>query len=186
MEPYSKSEIKDLNTQIAIKLEDITALENKVIEKQIEQRRATIIQLFDDFISIYDKEISSVFYLNIDLLDAALKSYYDDIYRFKEYSGSEWADRHKQAGYSVKWLSKFKPIQIIKEETNIDFDTTLTINQVFSLLVAFSFLNGNVTNNISDEYYDNLIYYLTYRNFSGKELSSIFYLLESSANGKRP
>ena len=121
--------------------------------------------------------------LNTDLLQLVTGSYFDDIYRFKDYSNSNLADNHKQAGYTIKWISKIKPIQI-KQSTPTD-KNILLVNSSFALFAGFTFLDNNVANIISSSYLDHLIYSTLYRDISGRQLASTMYVLECFAMEKK-
>lgn len=153
-------------------------------DEQEQNRFNTLLSLFIEFIKQYEIEQQNSVYLNKELLYAVVKSYFDDIYRFKEYSGSQRADQHKQAGFSVKWIAKFRPIQI-KENAKID-EYVLFINSSFSIFVGFSFLNIKVSDSITPHYFKHLLYVTQYRNLSGKQLASLFYVLEKSSKGEKP
>ena len=130
-------------------------------------------------IDIYKDHI----HLNDDLLSIVVGSYFDDIYRFKDYSNSNLADNHKQAGYTIKWISKIKPIQI-KQSTPTD-KNILLVNSSFALFAGFTFLDNNVANIISSSYLDHLIYSTLYRDISGRQLASTMYVLECFAMEKK-
>lgn len=181
----SEEQIREIEEKLYLKRKQLRKEEEKVRASQIEQRTSTIKQLYDIFIVQYDNEVRKSVYLNWTLLYSAVYSYYDDIYRFKDYSCSKWADNHKQAGYMVKWIIKFKPIQINSNSVRVT-TLVLTLNAAFALFVGGVFLERGVLNNISPKFYSHLIYSLTYRNLSGKQLASLFYVLEAAVKGKKP
>ena len=181
----TEDEIRDREEILSQQKKKIQIEEREIRKCQIEQRVETLKKMYSLLIEKYDKNILQSVYLNDVLLYAAVSSYYDDIYRFKDYSCSKWADNHKQAGYIIKWISKFRPIQIRSKSVLVD-RTVLTINAVYALFVGFSFLNRNVSESITPHYYNHLIYLLTYRNLSGKQLASMFYILECAVNKTNP
>ena len=159
---------------------------NKIESSREIQEKDRFNSLKNQFFNFIEKnkEIQDYVYLNEDLLNIVVGSYFDDIYRFKEYSNSNFADNHKQAAYTIKWISKIKPIQINKNappEKKI-----LVVNSFFALFAGFSFLNENVTNTISTSYLIHLAYSTLYRNISGRQLASTLYALECCALNKKP
>jgi hypothetical protein len=152
-------------------------------EMQEKDRFETLKKHYLNFLNKNKEIYKDYIYLNDDLLNIVVGSYFDDIYRFKDYSNSSLADNHKQAGYTIKWISKIKPIQINQHaptDKNI-----LLVNSSFALFAGFTFLDKNVTNIISASYLDHLIYSTLYRNISGRQLASTMYVLECCAMGKK-
>jgi hypothetical protein len=170
--------------------------EKSVIQKKVSLREDTVEKQYELFIKKQKKSTQDSVYLNIVLLHAAITSYYYDIHRFKDFSGSEWANKHKQAAYTIKWLVRFRPIQI-KENTQHISDDIFDINLKFALVCGFAFLGKKVTDLITENkrrvdtqtanektdkkecsFYDNLLYDLRYRQLSGKKLILVFEALE--------
>jgi hypothetical protein len=171
--------------------------EKKVIELKVPLRKNTIRQQFEQFIDSQNNDVKDSVYLNEVLLEAVVVSYYYDIHRYKEFSGSKWANRYKQAAYTIKWIVKFRPIQI-RESAKTKASILLNINSVFALTCAASFLDDTITNVIREDkektdmynkwrkegerkkksLYDKLLYMLRYRPLSGKQLISMFETLE--------
>lgn len=122
---------------------------------------------------------SNNLFLSKELLHCAVNAYFDDIYRYKTYAGSKYANRYKQAAYTMIWVSRFKPIQI---KENVKLNTTyLTINEAFAIFAGLMFLHPSVVDGMTKKFYDHLIYTLTYREVSGRLLSTILYLMERSS-----
>ena len=146
-------------------------------EEDIRKRYETFLSLYEtQFKEGLDERYRDAIFLSKELLHCAVKAYFDDIAKYKAYAGSEFADRHKQAAYSIKWLSRFKPIQL---KQDVESDTVLlTINEAYSLYAGLIFLEPTVITGISQRFYKHLIYTITYRNLSGKGLATLMYLLE--------
>lgn len=116
-------------------------------------------------------------FINKAILRIAVESCYDDIIRCKVYADLKVADRHKMAGYTIKWLSKLKPIQ----SRNINDSRIILINNEFSILCGLSFIledNPDQLGNISGKYMSHLMYETQYRTVSGRSYASKLYLLE--------
>ena len=157
--------------------------ETSVIQKKSVLREDTVVKQFSLFINKQAKSTQNSVYLNLVLLQAAIKSYYRDIHRYKDFSGSEWANKHKQAAYTIKWLVKFRPIQIKQNTQNVT-EEIFDINLKFALVCGFSFLGNKVTDLIMKNrecFYDALLYDLRYRQLSGKKLILAFEALELAA-----
>lgn len=180
----TEDEIKQEEESLNKDKKRIQTAEREIKKNQIELRVNTLKKLYASLMLKYNQDVRSAVYLNEVLLYAAVSSYYDDIYRFKDFSCSKWADNHKQAGYTVKWIAKFRPIQILPGK---DISKTIfTINSIFALFAGFSFLDTKVADSISQHFYNHLVYLTLYRNLSGKHLASEFYVLECAVNNKKP
>lgn len=121
--------------------------------------------------------------LNVDVLYITMISYFHDIDRYKSFHGSEWADEHKSAGYTIKWISKFKPIMLVP-----GYDCSAEdkfCNQIYAVICGLSFLNVEL-DNISNDFLSTIYYHLYFRNSSGMELSSKMYVIEKAMNEQTP
>ncbi len=104
-------------------------------------------QYFDATFTAYAKQIKKRGLEKIQLnrlqLAHAVESYFLDIQRVKDFHGMERADHFKVAGYTLKWLSKIRPIQILDEPPpNAPNDLqrrVLLINADFALINALVF-----------------------------------------------
>lgn len=160
-------------------LEPIIQVDPQLLKNRFEM----IVTLFQrEFLAGIDAKYREQIYLNKELLHCAVKAYFDDIERYKAYAGSEYADCHKQAAYTIKWINRFKPIQI-KENAEMD-STLLTINATFALAVGFGFLDKSVAEKIGEHFFRHLVYTLTYRSITGKNLATIMYTLECATKGE--
>lgn len=148
--------------------------------KDIQKRFETLVKLYEDqFLVGLDQRYKESFFLSKELLHCAVNAYFDDIYKYKAYAGSKYADRHKQAAYTMIWITRFHPIQILPQ-TSVD-TTVLTINESFALFAGFMFLDPKVLTKLSKNFYNHLLYTLTYRNLSCKGMATLIYLMEKGA-----
>lgn len=149
----------------------------------VRKRYETLLNLYiNEFTTGLGKEYTEFIYLSKELLHCAINAYFDDICKYKAYAGSEFADRHKQAAYTMIWISRFKPIQIM-EGAKIN-TTFLTVNEAFAIFAGLMFLKPSVINGMTESFYNHLIYTLTYRETGGRSLATILYLMEkASENG---
>ena len=202
MKNFSEIEQKIIFEEDALaeKRELLKEEEYCLILKKVELRRASIRNQFDSFISEKSKDTQESVNLNLELLNSAVTSYYQDIHRYKDFSGSKWVNAQKQAAYTIKWLVRFRPIQIIDATKPISVEI-FDLNLKFALVCGFAFLSDEVkslllknkkridsqnkTKNEEEKeysFYDKLMYDLRYRQLSGKKLTLIFEALELAAN----
>ncbi|MDE6017676.1 MAG: hypothetical protein K2G85_02560 [Muribaculaceae bacterium] len=148
----------------------------------VRRRYETLLSLYvNEFSAGLGKEYTNSLFLSKELLHCAVNAYFDDICKYKAYAGSEFADRHKQAAYTMIWISRFKPIQIV-ESARIN-TTFLTINEAFAIFAGLMFLNPSVMKGMTESFYNHLIYSLTYRETGCRALATILYLMEKASVG---
>lgn len=146
----------------------------------VRKRFETLLVLYNEqFVKGLNDGRDKFLYLSKELLHCAVNAYFDDICKYKAYAGSEFADKHKQAAFTMIWLSRFKPIQL-KEGAKID-TSYLTINESFAVFAGLMFLDSSITKSLTQSFYKHLIYTLTYRNLEGRGLASLLYLMETAS-----
>jgi len=154
-------------------------------DKQESTRFETLVLTYGKFISSFVNDLTKEnVCLNKGLLLGVVHSYFDDIERFKNYAAAERADRHKQAAYTIKWIAKFKPIQIkidTEDDRIYDFqeDNLLIINSYFAIYAGIMlFLDRRIFSLMSKKVLDHLMYDTLYRNISGRQLATTLYMME--------
>jgi hypothetical protein len=157
-----------------------------------EERQVKESKRFDTLVAGYEKfceyqlspQTREIICLNRAILSGVVRSYFDDIERFKEYTGSVRADRHKQAAYTIKWIAKLKPIQIkIDEEGDKVYETAskelLEVNARFAVYVGIVlFLDERIIPLTSKMVLEHLVYAAMFRDISGHQLAFSMYLME--------
>lgn len=121
--------------------------------------------------------------INENALFLAVKSAYDDIYRYKAYhldeEGRQRANGVKRAAYLCKWINKFKPIEYA-DHSRVDslHDISgLLVNADFSQWIARVHIaadKGGYHFQFSNRYLFELLYDLTFRELHSDALLHIF------------
>ena len=96
------------------------------------------------------------------------KSYFDDVDRHKHYHGSSLVDEIKQAGFTIKWIAKLRPVQFDCD----DAETTrelLYINEIFAVRAGLAFMQRS-PDEVPEEIYADLLYTLHYRHVDERML----------------
>ena len=196
--PEIEQKIEDLENEVFEVKTGIKDKENDLNRLKTILREDLLMHQFYNFINQQNEIVQKAVYLNKGLLHFVVRSYFDDIYRYKDYSGTKLANHHKQAAYTIKWIVRFKPIQIREEFENGESlnNIIIDINLIFALVCGFSYLDAkcidliikekkeidkNGSGNVGQSFYDKLLYTLRYRPFTGKQLISIFEALELNA-----
>jgi hypothetical protein len=147
---------------------------------------------FEVFKATYEAKTTAKVSLGIDpaVLYLAVKSYFDDITRFKRYHLSdppvEKADSVKQSAFMVKWLTRMKPIFVLRKH---DFargtlavdpnDESALINEAFALSIGFEYLGIYLTK----AKYKEILYDLSYRRLTDDGLLLFFQTLKDIEKG---
>ncbi len=115
--------------------------------------------------------------INEALLLEVSAAYYRDMVCYKENNETLIGDKFKKAAFTIKWVSKIRPIQIayfqgIKK-------LYLLSNTIFALFAGLNMLEVNMKK-IPTTYYKHLLYVVEFRNISALQFASQLYLLEKS------
>ena len=118
------------------------------------------------------------------ILFEAIASCYCDIYRLQVFRGIEHEDVHKRAAFLMRWISKFRPIQICTDKpTNLP--TAILANEIFAVEIAMIVLNIDpdilFRNSQLNGYAKNLVYLLRFHSCGAEQVASELFLLDKHA-----
>ncbi|MBF0476968.1 MAG: hypothetical protein HQK59_14285, partial [Deltaproteobacteria bacterium] len=88
-----------------------------------------------DFLSHFSQCLD----LNIPILRHCVECYFADINRTKDFHKITWADQHKCAAYTIKWITKLRPLQTRSTCLNFD-EKILQANEIFAITTGLTFL----------------------------------------------
>jgi hypothetical protein len=88
--------------------------------------------------------------------------------------------RYKRASYFTYWFTWIKPIQVISEELQPSARLAL-INERFALFMAYRMLGVSTEGVVPNDFSDEMLYTLRYRNSAPESLFATMNLLEISA-----
>jgi hypothetical protein len=162
--------------------------------EQIEGRFLDLWDLADRFSRAYFEKAGVSLELDESCLYLIVISTYDDIARYKFYHLSnpyeERSDAVKRAAYLTKWITRFKPWQIVRPDRNGQdgqkaSDDTYLVNEIFAVSVAVANLNMHCNRDfflsIEKEY--ELVYDLMYRTLSDDALMLLYKTFVDHVNG---
>ena len=101
--------------------------------------------------------------------------------RKKDFHEITYADKHKRAGYMIKWIMRFRPIQMESEQCCV---RALLINEHFALTVALKFLRLS-PDAIPPAFYYNLVYSLRYRHIDANAWAMTCFLMQQAYGNPR-
>lgn len=100
-------------------------------------------------------ELSSAVLYNV------VVSYFHDVERHKEFHGTDLVDETKQGAFTMKWISKLRPIQITCSVEDVSTNI-LYINEAFAVRCGLAFLRVS-PDVLPRRLYADLLYTLRYR-----------------------
>ena len=122
-------------------------------------------------------------YLHRHILRETVESYFCDVYRLKFFRPVNWIDCHKQAAYTIKWISRMRPIQL--ETGAAPKRASLMANAYFGVAAAMWFMEIRdvlVDRKWWKKYITNLIYLLHFHSVQVEHLCSEMCLMQAVHN----
>lgn len=124
-------------------------------------------------------------YLNRELLRESVENYFCDLYRLKFFRDIDNADAHKQAAFTMKWIAKTRPIQIVQGR-KITQKRIILANEIYAFYAGINFLPSCRQSALSHNYIVNLIYVLHNHAIDPVCLASEMYAIDCGILGKNP
>lgn len=118
------------------------------------------------------------------ILRNAVESYFCDLQHSKDFHDIELADRHKVAAFTIKWIVKSRPIQLI-ETASPNSRYILLVNEIFALMAGLIHLSADIPK-ISSPMFRSLLYTLHNRTVDAETMSAMMYTIECALNNKQP
>lgn len=148
----------------------------------IQEKIQYLRKMYIDFLEDIKAEKSSPYCLNQKLLVMAVMDYFTDLVRIKEFHPVSKANVYKRIGYLTYWFLRRKPIQIIHDDSEVLYDVNerFAVSYIINeLLTAMKETNPaidwnecwkKVPDKRKQNFFQNWLYYLTYRNFDAQSL----------------
>jgi hypothetical protein len=111
--------------------------------------------------------------INLGALHVAVKSWHDDLYRYRKYHKIAYPNKHKQAAFLMRWITKTKPIFPAVGQTAIlphqDYSAQkyLTVNESFAVALGLRLMGIDV-DMLESHVVGKLIYDFYYRSVNAK------------------
>lgn len=159
---------------------------HKKNDPRIKSRIRMVEAIFNQF---KDRGLFASSYINRAILLNCIESYYLDISRIKCFHNINLSDGHKKAAFSIKWLMKFRPIQLDPScDGGVIKRADMLANEIFAVHLAMLLMGIGFEefDGLSIKYLNNLFYNLHYREVDGMILSSMMYLLQKAINHETP
>ncbi|MDE0423047.1 MAG: hypothetical protein OXK76_19445 [Gammaproteobacteria bacterium] len=150
-------------------------------ETRVAQRQELLEQIFTGLLAGLDLGFANL-ELNRVVLFNVVVSYFHDVDRHKDFHGSERVDEAKQAAFTIKWISKLRPIQFTCEVEDAS-QSILFINEMFAVRCGLAFMKLSPAI-LPRQLYDDLLYALRYRPVDERMLFVWLATLQLSVDGQ--
>jgi len=111
----------------------------------------------------------------LSALHVAVKSWHDDLFRYRKYHKIAYLNKHKQAAFLMRWITKTKPIFPALSQTatlpHPDYSGPkyLTVNESFAVALGLT-LMGIDMDMLESHVVGKLIYDFYYRSINAKQM----------------
>ncbi|MCL2689686.1 MAG: hypothetical protein FWE57_07560 [Chitinispirillia bacterium] len=133
----------------------------------------------------YFKQDARCYRLEPTTISDVVERYWRDVDRLHRYHSMKRIDRHKIAGYLTYWISKLRPIAVIKSCADIDnADISTYINELYAIFVALGRLCETKQGKepvVKSSLLNTLLYNLRYRPVTGDMLSMVYFQIEETS-----
>ena len=151
-----------------------------VSDKRVEKRLSCMGAVADELIKVIVIPPPSQVFLNVALLTSAIRNYFIDVERYKDFHAIKRVERYKVASYSAKWILKCKPIQFrIDESDDMKHPALLVLNEMFALKWGLAACDIK-EKAMKDDLLDEILYTFQYRQVAEDNLTLIFKILGGS------
>ena len=138
---------------------------------------------------IYQKHLTHLecVRLNEQILFEAIGSCYCDVYRLRVFREIQHEDTHKRAAFLMKWICKFRPLQVVAGKVTKHISSLLA-NEILAVTLALTVLGIEPEKFLSDSrftnYTNNIVYLLLYHSCEAEQLAAELFLLEQYVKGR--
>ena len=129
-------------------------------QARIAKRQELLEQIFAGLASVPDLDFAHL-ELNRVVLFNVVVSYFHDVDRHKDFHGSERVDKAKQAAFTIKWISKLRPIQFTCKVEEAS-QSILYVNEMFAVRCGLAFMQLSPSA-LPRQLFDDVLYALRYR-----------------------
>lgn len=125
--------------------------------------------------------------MNDAILASCVACYFKDLERHKSSHNFPYADQHKRAAYTIKWVVKLRPIHPTETGPPLPLRGHMA-NELFAVFAGLEHLAlpDQAITHFSRAYLRNLLYNLRHHPVIAETLASEMYLLECAYNSRMP
>lgn len=177
--------IKEIDILSLFKGEKYSYLLEEFKEKKIKERFYTLYEYLYAFIETH--QLEDKVHISVELLEQTLVDYFVDVYRLKKFHHIEKINDIKIHAFTAYWLANEKVLQM---KENVQDKRLTAVNEwmAASYLISYLFkdsgksivINAQSTASL-EEFKDNLIYSLRYRQFTPYMLETVLLAFQAGA-----
>jgi len=145
-----------------------------VLAERPEERAKDLLHSFNEFSKHWSDSTKEETDINRRLLLEVTSRYFMDVDRKKAENDIEWADSHKRAAFTVKWLLRFKPIQYKSSHTAVEASLA---NEEFALFVACAYLEIDLVQ-LPKTLINHIVMHFRHETFHPEPWACTFFVLE--------
>lgn len=145
------------------------------IKQRAKGREESLAKGFEAFSSNWSMADRADCFMNRGLLLHTCEAYFADIARLKGFHGIENADSHKRAGYTVKWIMRFRPVQY--RSYYVSGIRIQLANESFALWIACEHLGIDISS-LPDQLVQHTLYHFRFRPFEPDSWAVAFFLMQ--------
>ncbi len=147
------------------------------LEKEGEQRILERVYIYEQIYNLYIRDFWFASHLSLEVLRHVVDNYFVDVERTKDFHGSERVNRHRQAAFTLKWISKLRPIQLTPSHAITD--ASMYINEIYAIHLAMHYLKKPLKK-LPPPFLDDLLYDLHFRPIDGEILTLVMRAIDAS------
>lgn len=151
--------------------------------EKIRRRMYIIERCYEEHRDRYKAHGVDGFALNHAVLRSVVLSYFHDIMRMKDFHGIEYADKYKQAAYTVKWIIRLRPFGFNCPEEQVQ-ECHLIVNEALAWRCALAFLEI-VPDEVPRRLFQLILYSSRYRTLDEDSLLLFSELLDNCVSNSR-
>lgn len=114
--------------------------------------------------------------IDLYMLRHCVESYYYDVERMKSFHFIEFADEHKRAAYTMKWICRLRPVYFDSDKNRAK--SSVLANEALAIALARRFLS--LKKPFEEKFMLHLLYSLHFRSPDEDWLRAVAYLMQKS------
>lgn len=144
--------------------------------EDLEMRFLMLWNAFDELCLQLDPSVRRFVHMDPALLRDVVANYYADLHVTKSFHGIGYADCHKRAAFTLKWIVRLRPIQLRQRRTPAPLALYI-LNEVFATRAALAFINID-PQKYTEGFFDAFVTMCHRRELDSEVLSALMYCLD--------
>ena len=147
------------------------------LDKVGEQSILGRVYIYEQIYNLHIRDNWFASHLSLEVLRHVVDNYFVDVERTKDFHGNDRINRHRQAAFTLKWVSKLRPIQLTPGHAITE--ASMYINEVYAIHLSLNYLKKSL-NNLPPPFLADLLYDLHFRPIDGEILTLVMRAIDAS------